>query len=110
MLKQNPCRYCANHLEYKGRNVAGWECKQDCEFYSQHQEYLKSKRMYEIGEQITSMSELMEQTYVFWGQSLKHIEAIRSWQYRLTERALNGGSFYKAIKKVEEPMQAESEV
>lgn len=100
-MKQNPCRYCSSSYEYKGRHIAGWICRGNCEHYKKHQQYLESQRKFKIGERITSMDELMEQERVYIGMSRvsKSIEIIKSWQYRSIVSVLERGGFYKAIRK-----------
>lgn len=61
-MRQNPCRYCALAYEYKNihRMSYSQECYR-CENRKKHEEYLKSKRKFEIGEQIQSLNELLQQ-------------------------------------------------
>ena len=109
MLKQNPCRYCANHFEYKGKHTSGWECQSDCKYIKEHKEYLLSKRKFTEGEQIHTLDELLKQEWVMWYHSTKHIEVIKSNQLRTVLSWLEHGALHKAIRKFSEPMQAESE-
>lgn len=102
-MKQNPCRYCALANEHKGRHLPRfWDEKcAKCEYNKKHKEYLKSQRKFEIGEPIKDLCELMKQNYVFIGFSdiPKHIEVIKSWQFRIVMKTLEAGHFYKAIRK-----------
>lgn len=104
-MKQNPCRYCALSKKYKGKNLPSShiECG-ICENRRDHEEYLKSRRMYSPGEKITKFSELLRQTYVFCGylERPMHIEAIKSWHVRIVLDMLEKGKFYKAVKKESE--------
>lgn len=104
-MKQNPCRYCALSEEYKGRHKPSVhiECG-ICENRRDHEEYLKSRRMYSLGEKITKFPELLRQTYVFVGYLGRpmHIEAVKSWQVRIVLDMLKKGKFYKAVKKESE--------
>ena len=104
-MKVNPCRYCALSIERNGKHHESFrnECYK-CDNLKKHKEYLKSQRKYEIGEKITSFSELMRQTWVFCGYADKpmHIEALKSWQLRIVLNCLEKGSLYKAIKKESE--------
>lgn len=108
-MKQNPCRYCALSYERKGRHYPSYEEKcGKCEHIKVHVEYLKSKRMFERGEQIKDFDELMNQQRVFVGYADKsmHIEAVKSWQVRIILDILARGNFYKAIRKKVEPVDA----
>lgn len=104
-MKANPCRYCSSAYEYKKRKKPSFseECIR-CPYIKKHEEYLKSKRMFERGEKISSFDELMKQQYVFVGYAdrAKHIEVIKSWQLRIVLDCLERGSFYKANKKESE--------
>ena len=104
-MKQNPCRYCALSIERKGKHHENYrdECYK-CENLKKHKEYLKSQRKFEIGDKITSFSELMSQTWVFCGYAEKpmHIEAVKSWQVRIVLNILEEGHFYKAVRKESE--------
>lgn len=101
-MKQNPCRYCALSMERNGRHYPSYqnECGK-CENWKKHKKYLMSQRIYERGEAITSLAELLEQTWVFcgWGDKPMHIEAVKSWQVRIVLNVLEKGNFYKAVKK-----------
>lgn len=104
-MKQNPCRYCALSYERNGKHYRSYrnECY-ECENFRKHQEYLKSKRKFLVGEKITSFQELMEQTWIFWGNRDKsmHIEVVKSLQLRIVINNLEKGKFYRAIRKMEE--------
>lgn len=103
-MKQNPCRYCALATEYKGKHLANFskdECRR-CKYKEEHRQYLISQRKFVMGDRIHSFEELMEQEYVFWiseSYHAKHIEVIKSWQYRMVQKHLELGNFYKAIRK-----------
>lgn len=104
MLKQNPCRYCKLSMEYKGKHFPNYSCNENnCKNLKEHKRYLMSSRKYCIGDAIESMEELMNQTYVYVGKAgtPKHIEYIRSWQYRIIENVLDKKHFYKAVRKQE---------
>ena len=102
-MKQNPCRHCALSIEIRGHYCRGFakECA-DCENRKKHEEYLKSQRKFEPGEPITDISELLEQTFVFWYHNIKHIEIFKSMPLRLVLKYLENGAFKKAIKKESE--------
>lgn len=108
MLKQNPCRYCALACEYKGKHSPSYENKcYECENRKSHNEYLKSQRMFEEGETITLLDELLRQEWVMWYHQTKHIEVFKSMQIRAVLKFLENGAFKEAIRK--EPIKAESE-
>lgn len=100
-MRQNPCRYCAAAIEYKGRHYPSFtvECRL-CENRKAHDKYLESKRQFEAGEPIRTISELLDQEWVIWHGYTKHIEMFRSMPVRTVERFLKNGAFQKAIRKV----------
>lgn len=104
-MKQNPCRYCVLSYVRNGKHYQSYrnDCY-ECENRKKHEEYLKSKRKFEIGEKIESLEELLKQQYVFCGQAdtAKHIEAVKSWQLRIVLNCIESGSFYKAARKESE--------
>lgn len=104
-MKQNPCRYCALAIKIPRLHSPSYreECNK-CEYLKAHKDYLKSKRKFSAGDKIKNFTELIEQTWVFWGNRDKpmHIEAVKSLQLRIVLRDLESGNFYKAIKKKEE--------
>ena len=66
------------------------------------EEYLASKRKYEIGEPITSLDELYMQDFVMLGGRIKHISIIQSMTFRTVYLYLQRGAIHKAIKKEEQ--------
>lgn len=110
MLKQNPCRYCALSLEYKGKHYSSLNPKcRDCTNLRQHKNYLHTQRKFIDGEPITSIEELLKQEWVMWYHNTKHIEVFKSMPLRGVLKFLERGAFHKAIRKVVEPVKAESE-
>ena len=99
-LSKNPCRYCVAAIEYKGRHSPsyGVQC-QECKYRKEHEAYLESKRQFEAGDPIKSLSELLEQEWVIWHGHTKHIEMLRSMSIRTVEMFLKCGAFKKAIRK-----------
>lgn len=100
MASRNPCYKCENAFLYRGRYSRN--CKTVCQYckkYDEHKNYLKSKQKYKIGEKITTLEELMKQDFVYFCGGIKHIEVIKSMQYRGIIRFIQDGCFYKAIKK-----------
>lgn len=102
-MKQNPCRYCALAREHKGNHFPRrWNEKcVKCEYNKKHREYLKSQRKFVPGEQIQDLQELMDQQYVFvtFSDIPKHIEVVKSWQFRFVVENLQAGRFHRAIRK-----------
>ena len=74
----------------------------DCEKRKAHEEYLASKRKYEIGEPITSLDELYAQDFVMLGGKIKHISIIQSMTFRTVYLFLQRGAIRRAIKKEEQ--------
>ena len=100
-LSRNPCRFCVLAYEYNGRHIPSFtnvEC-QTCKNKEDHRAYLESKRMFTPEKPITTMEELLKQTWVIWHGSTKHIEMFRSMPVRTVEMFLNNGAFRKAIRK-----------
>lgn len=65
-------------------------------------EYLQSQHKFTVGEPITSLDELLNQEFVFWGDKTRHIEVIKSLMLRTVLKGINNKWFYKAIKKESE--------
>lgn len=103
-MKQNPCRYCAISTKYKNRNepsLGRKECS-DCENRKRHEEYLKSKRKFDLGDRIYSLDELLQHEWLMFGGYPKHIEVFKSMPLRVVLMFLNGSGIYKAIEKERE--------
>lgn len=102
VVKQNPCRYCSSAF-YDARrkqHISSFsEPCRSCEHIKSHEEYLKSKRKYEAGSVITSLEELLEQTWVIWHGYTKHVEMFRSMPIRVVENFIKNGSIRRAIQK-----------
>ena len=98
-MKSNPCRRCEKAFVWKNRHTHGWECHFDCEKYKKHQEYLESQRKYEEGEPITSLDELINQEWVMWFHTIRHVEVIKHTQLSTVLNWLDIGAFRKAVKK-----------
>lgn len=99
-MKVNPCRYCALSVEFKGKHHPSWkkECG-GCDNLKKHKEYLQSQRMFEKGEQITDISELLKEEWLIFGEMTKHIEAFKSMPLRIVIDFINRGVIYKAVRK-----------
>lgn len=102
-MKQNPCRYCALSVNYKDRHFPSRkkECS-ECEPYQKHKEYLQSKRKFVEGEQITTIEELLQQEWVMWYHTTKHIEVFKHMQLTNVLNWLERGAFRKAVRKESE--------
>ena len=108
MLKQNPCRYCALAYEYKGKHTPSYNEKcGECTNRRKHLNYLHTQRQFTEGLPITSLEELLNQEWVMWYHSTKHIEVFKSMQLRIVLKFLEIGAFKTAIRK--EPTKAERE-
>lgn len=102
-MKQNPCRYCALSFEYKGRHSrSGCQKCTKCEKFKKHKEYLQSQRKFIEGELITSIEELLQQEWVMWYHTTRHIEVIKHAQLATVLTWLERGAFRKAIRKESE--------
>ncbi len=99
MIK-NPCRSCSFHTIYRNRHEHGYskQCS-DCKKLPLHKEYLKTQRKYEVGEPITNIQDLINETWVMWYGRTKHVETFKSMQLRTVLYFLNNGSLKKAVPK-----------
>lgn len=99
-MKQNPCRYCALSLSINGKHYPrlNKECEK-CENIKKHKAYLLSRRKFVEGEPITSLDDLMQQEWVMWYHSTKHIEVFKHMQLTSVLLFLKNGAFRKAIRK-----------
>lgn len=102
MIKQNPCRYCINSKLLSGKRVPGHpNCP--CENWELHQDFLETKRKYEPGEVIRTLSELEQESIVFvinWGKVVS-IKVIENLQYNLVAKMLKEKRICKAKRKGE---------
>lgn len=99
-MKENPCRYCALHTKYKNKYQQGYStvcCT--CENLMLHKAYLKSQRKFEEGETITSIEDLLKETWVICYGATKHVEIFKSMPLRVVIGFLNSGHIKKAIPK-----------
>ena len=99
-MKVNPCRYCALSAEYNGRHYpyGGEKCAK-CENLVEHRKHLLSKRQFSEGDTITSLEELLQQEWVMWNHSTRHIKVIRNMQLNTVLMFLERGAFRKAVRK-----------
>lgn len=99
-VTRNPCRYCVAAFVHKNSHLPSFkdECRA-CQYRKEHMEYLESKRMFEPGDPITELSELLKQEWVIWYGQTKHIEMFRSMQVRTVEQFIKNGAFRKAVRK-----------
>ena len=99
-MKQNPCRYCSSAYEHKGKHYPSFSnsCG-ECTYITEHKKYLQSKRMFEEGEQITTLDELLNQTLVMWYHSTRHIEVIKNNTINTVLKWLEVGAIRKAIRR-----------
>ena len=99
-MKQNPCRYCSSAYEHKGKHYPSFSnsCG-ECTYITEHKKYLQSKRMFEEGEQITTLDELLKQTWVMWYHPTKHIEVIKNNTINTVLKWLEVGAIRKAIRR-----------
>lgn len=98
-----PCTKCSTAYHYGGHGYPRGTCYKECELYKKYESNLESRRKFIKGKGIYSIGEFMgycdKNSFVFWHDKLLHIEAIRSWQFRIVERSLQGGWICAAIEK-----------
>lgn len=60
-----------------------------------------SNAKYKRGTLITSLDELAEQTFVYWGSRLRPIHRgwFLSWQFRMAKNAVDRGVLYRAERR-----------
>ena len=68
------------------------------ELKAKHEEKLAKRRKYKKGDKITSLQELLEQTWVIWHGRTTHIEVIKSLQLRIVLADIHYGIIYKAVE------------
>ena len=102
-MKQNPCRYCALSWKHNDKHYPSYELPcAECENIKNHRAYLESKRMFEEGDPIKSLDELMKQEWVMWYHRTRHIEVIKHTQMATVLNWLDRGAFHMAIRKESE--------
>lgn len=102
-MRQNPCRYCVNSVNYRERHFPSHDAKcVRCEHFKEHKEYLRSQRKFTEGVPITSIDELLQQEWVMWYHQTKHIEVFKNMQLRSVILFLERGAFHKAIRRESE--------
>lgn len=101
-VTRNPCRYCVAAFRDKRTGHHRPNFTVECQLCGNRKEYnrhLESKRMFEPGDPITELSELLKQEWVIWHGRTRHIEMFRSMSVRTVEEFLKHGTFRKAIRK-----------
>lgn len=103
-MKANPCRYCALSSKLNGKHYPKYNAKEcvECENIKKHKQYLLSQRKFVEGEPITTIDELLQQEWVMWYHSTRHIEVFKNMQLNLVLKFLERGAFRKAIRKESE--------
>lgn len=102
-MKTNPCRYCALSLCLNGKHSPRFNKKcGECANLKKHKAYLLQQRKFVEGEPITSLDELLQQEWVMWYHSTKHIEVFKHMQLNSVLTFLERGAFRKAIRKESE--------
>ena len=100
-MRQNPCRYCSSSTEYNGKHYMSFSNEKcaKCKHIIEHKKYLEQKRMFEEGELITTIDELLKQTWVIWYHSTRHIEVIKNNTINTVLKWLEVGAIRKAIRR-----------
>lgn len=105
-MKSNPCIKCDKAFVYKNRHIPqsfgdfAKDCA-ECDKRKAHAQYLESQRKYYAGNPITTLEELLNQKWVMWGKSIRHIEVIKCLQLSTILKLLSCGAFREAIRKEE---------
>ncbi len=55
-------------------------------------------KTYRKGPKVTSLNELMEQDFVFWGNKIQPRGWFQNWQIHMAQHAIKGGFIRLAIK------------
>ena len=71
------------------------------ELLEKHREKLEKRRMFSKGEKITTLEELLNETWVICNGRTWHIKAVMNLQMIVVLNWLSNGLFYKAIRKGE---------
>lgn len=105
-VARNPCRYCSSSFydERTGHRISSSfkpECIQ-CVWKNEHKQYLETKRKFKPGETIKDLNTLLEQTWVIFCNQTRHIEVIKSMQFRTVLQFLNAGRFRFALNNERE--------
>lgn len=78
-------------------------CRQNCDKYKKYEKYKESRRKYRRGKQIKSIVGFFtyceNNNYIYYFDMIRHVEVIKSWQYRIIEMSIDRGNLYRAIKK-----------
>lgn len=69
------------------------------ELLDKHKEKLEKRRKYKQGDAITSIDELLQQEWVFVFGKPRHIEFVKSLQFRNILDLIERKNIWKAIKK-----------
>lgn len=103
MSRENPCKKCAFGAGKFGSTKyfpgCGIEKCRECVPHRKHEEYLESRRKYEMGDIITSIDELLRCKFVYWHGKITHIAWIESMTFRTVITILNCHGFRRAIRK-----------
>lgn len=103
-----PCTTCEKqNTKYtffqRGRFGCDFETANSCEKYKKYRAKLESRRQYEKGDIIKSITEFDEyiksNSFVFWRDKVKHVSFLISLQYRVLRDLIFQGYVCKAIKK-----------
>jgi len=93
------CRICKKEILWRGYCKDCMENrKEDIKIYENK---LESRRKYKRGKRIWTIEQFDKCSFIYWHNQIKHVEFVKSWQYRIVLKAINNGWFYEAIKKEE---------
>ena len=103
---KNPCRNCEyahKHTKRNGKQTHDKCWRSDtCEIRKEYEETtLEPKRKYIEGEPIKSMEQFVnsKDTLFYWRGHPVHISVLKSLQYRVLEKTIEGNWLYLALPK-----------
>lgn len=102
---KDKCRICKK--EFEGKYILHFcdDCWNDHEKRKRYYEKLEKKRKYKKGEPITSLDELAEQEFIYFGNVIYHKGWFQNWSLVRVCILLKNKLLYKAIKKKYEIME-----
>lgn len=102
-IRKYKCPICKESSQYKG---ICFECyaksktdKNVLEAIKKHRAKLQANRKYTKGSPIKTFDELLNQKLVYIFCGIKHIEVVKSLQFRTIIDMLNGERIYYAVRK-----------
>ena len=97
-MKKPDCKKCREENGHELPENSYANCM-ECERMKKYQAYLKGKRLFNQGDTINSINELLDQEWVLVFGRGKHIKAIMNMSLRTVLNFLERGNFRRAIRK-----------